>query len=120
MREMYPELEKCRVVGGRFMSNDTFGMNGHFLIKTKKGVTLSVIASDGLGWEHVSVSVHSNHSRTPTWDEMCFLKSMFWRDDECVIQYHPAQKDYVNFHPYVLHLWRPIGIDIPTPPKVMV
>lgn len=46
---------------------------------------------------------------------MCFVKDLFWSDDECVIQFHPPHSDYVNYHPHCLHLWNPIGIDIPLP-----
>lgn len=63
-------------------------------------------ASDGGGWEHVSVSTIE---RCPTWDEMCKVKSLFWDDDDLVVQYHPPASEYVNNHPYTLHLWRKSG-----------
>lgn len=79
----------------------------------------SVIWSFGGGWEHVSVSPYK-HSHTPTWDEMCSLKDMFFKDDEVVVQYHPAKGEYVNNMPNCLHLWRPINEVLPTPPSIMV
>lgn len=79
----------------------------------------SVIWSFGGGWEHVSVCPYS-HNHTPTWDEMCSLKDMFFRDDEVVVQYHPAKSEYVNNMPNCLHLWRPINEVLPTPPSIMV
>lgn len=78
-----------------------------------------LIFSWGENWEHVSISV-IGEKRCPTWDEMCFIKSVLWQDNECVIQYHPAKTDYINCHPYVLHLWRPQNIKIPMPPKSFV
>lgn len=81
------------------------------------GVELYCIASHGGGWEHVSVSVPN---RCPTWQEMCFIKDLFFEAEDCVIQYHPPKSDYVNLHRYVLHLWRPIDIKIPLPPKEFV
>jgi hypothetical protein len=79
------------------------------------------IASDGHGWEHVSVHVKENgFSETPTWDEMCEIKALFWDDEDCVIQYHPPKSDYVNNHPNVLHMWRPVGVEIQRPPSIMV
>lgn len=77
----------------------------------------SVIFSWGGGWDHVSVSFPN---RCPTWEEMCQIKDMFFEIDECVVQYHPAKKDYVNVHPYCLHLWRPQHGEIRMPPKAMV
>lgn len=79
----------------------------------------SVIWSNGGGWEHVSVSPFKK-SYTPTWDEMCSLKDMFFHDDEVVVQYHPAKSEYVNNVPNCLHLWRPIDQQMPTPPSIMV
>jgi hypothetical protein len=62
-----------------------------------------VIASDGEGWDHVSVSLKN---RCPSWTEMCVIKKMFFKPQETVIQFHPAETQYVNFHPFCLHLWR--------------
>jgi hypothetical protein len=83
---------------------------------------LRVIASDGsewpfegIPWEHVSVSLPT---RCPTWDEMCFVKRQFWRDEDCVIQFHPPRSQYVNAHRYCLHLWKPVGIELPLPPTL--
>ncbi len=74
-------------------------------------------------WEHVSVTVSHKKkeaSRCPTWEEMCFVKNMFWNEDEVVVQYHPAKSDYVSMHPFCLHLWKPIGVTLPTPDPLMV
>lgn len=106
-----------RVRTGPMKSDDRSGNNGAFLIQVPNGPQLNVVASCGAGWEHVSVSTHY---RTPTWDEMCFIKDIFWDSDDCVVQYHPRKADYINEHPYCLHLWRPIGKKIITPPTWMV
>ncbi len=51
---------------------------------------------------------------------MCFVKRLFFRDDETVIQFHPAKRNYVNDYPFCLHLWRPQRQDIPLPPQQLV
>jgi hypothetical protein len=84
-----------------------------------KDLTALVIASDGLLWEHVSVSIYGE-DRTPTWAEMCFVKSLFWDDGDCVMQLHPPSNEYINNHSFCLHLWRPTHVDIPMPPSIMV
>lgn len=126
---MFRVPEGARVVtgAGRWNSTEDDGNNGAFLViydrKPFKPVMLNVIASDGEGWEHVSVSVQGslNKKRTPTWAEMCHIKDLFWDKEDTVLQYHPAESEYVNNHPYVLHLWRPVdGEGIPTPPHVLV
>lgn len=107
-----------RVRRGMFASTEDDGNNGAFFIPNVLGqVPLKIIASDGEGWEHVSVSLHH---RTPTWEEMCKVKALFWDDEDVVMQLHPAKSQYVNNHRYCLHLWRPIGQDIPTPPQQLV
>lgn len=85
------------------------------------GVSFNVIASTGGGWDHVSVSPGSPHrKKCPTWDEMCAIKDMFFEPEETVVQYHSPKSDYVNNHPYCLHLWRPQECEIPRPPVIMV
>ena len=78
-----------------------------------------VVASFALGWHHVSASIYGAE-RCPRWHEMCHIKDLFFEEDETVIQYHPKKSNYVNNHPYVLHLWKPQQIPIPTPPIFMV
>lgn len=76
-----------------------------------------VVFSFGGGWDHVSASYKH---RCPTWDEMCFVKDLFFHDNECVVQYHPPKADYKNIHPFCLHLWRPQEDVIVRPPQYMV
>jgi hypothetical protein len=80
---------------------------------------LYIIATDHDGWDHVSVRIQ-NANRLPEWEEMCFVKETWFDNDECVMQLHPPKADYVNRHPYVLHLWRPQHTAIPVPPKELV
>lgn len=68
-------------------------------------------------WEHVSVSLKH---RCPNWEEMCFIKNLFWGDDEVVLQFHPAKTDYVNIHPYCLHMWKHKSLVFPMPPAILV
>lgn len=103
--------------GYKSLYGDSWGV---FIIQNK----LRVIASDGdyksaklpqeFAWEHVSVSLQN---RCPTWEEMCLIKDIFWEEEETVIQFHPKKSEYINRHPYTLHLWRPILLHIPLPPR---
>ena len=56
----------------------------------------------------------------PTWDEMCAIKDMFFGEDERVMQFHPPKSEYINNHPYCLHLWKPVDTEIPHPPMICV
>ena len=118
---MYDVMEKLvQKIGGDFNPPITYR------VPYNDRIDLWILVSVDFGWEHVSVSLLAKSKephlieRTPKWDEMQFVKDLFWKDDECVIQFHPAKKDYVNNHPYVLHLWRPIDEKLPTPPKELV
>ena len=121
--------ENLRVRHGRLGSDKSVGNNGLFEFRptVRRKVSLFAIASDGSdwdtigfpppAWEHVSVSTAV---RCPTWEEMCEVKSLFWDPEDVVIQFHPPESEYVNCHPFTLHMWRPIGIDIPRPPPFTV
>jgi hypothetical protein len=82
-----------------------------------EGRELYVIASFGGGWKHVSVSLEN---RCPNWKEMCFIKNLFFDEEETVIQYHPKKSQYKNLHEFCLHMWKPIYFEIPTPPLEFV
>ena len=98
-------------------SDDTEGNNGAFYIPVKTGMTVLTIASDEYDWEHVSVSLNN---RCPNWPEMNQIKDIFWDAEDAVFQFHPPKSLYVNQHPNCLHLWRPIGVEIPIPPPILV
>lgn len=112
-----PRLKKWRKRFGVY--DNAQGPEGAFIIPFDGATRLCVIASTGGDWEHVSVSP-LRKQRTPTWEEMAFVKDIFWSEEETVIQIHPPKAIYVNNHSFVLHLWRPTGATIPLPPPVMV
>lgn len=113
-------------------SDDSYGNNGFFIIPHQflNRYQIYCQASDGAieensedKWEHVSISIAvkgEQQKRTPTWQEMCYIKSLFWDEEDCVIQYHPPRSEYINMHQFVLHLWKPVNKTIPIPPKIMV
>jgi hypothetical protein len=127
MRKFYgPKLEEGRIRDGEYGSGPG-NPCGAFRITGPRGGGprggwLVIIADNGRGlimpgWEHVSVSLKN---RTPNWQEMCFVKDLFWLPEECVVQYHPPRTIYVNCHPNCLHLWRPLQEQMPMPPAILV
>ncbi len=122
---MFEVPERHREKNGPLRSTKQDGNNGLFHIRRNiknKTTHFRCIASDGEGWEHVSISIVNLHDkdRCPIWEEMCFIKDIFWGQTDWVIQYHPAESDYISFHKYCLHLWRPINQKFPTPPSNLV
>jgi hypothetical protein len=91
--------------------------NGIFKVFVS-GKSFYCIASNGGGWEHISIT--RGNSKMPTWEEMCAIKDIFFEAEEEVVQYHPRKSEYVNIHESCLHLWRPTTVDMPTPPKLFV
>jgi hypothetical protein len=119
---MFHVPENYRILVGRIGSDPSFGNNGAFeLPPLRGGRKVFVIASDGLGWEHVSAHVlDGKEFRTPNWSEMCHIKDLFWDAEDVVMQLHPRKSEYVNNHPHTLHLWRPTEATIPEPPSYLV
>lgn len=106
-----------RLRSGRMATDDADGNNGAFYIQLPRSQYLSVIASDGLGWEHVSVS---RKDRCPIWEEMCAIKNLFWDAEDAVMQLHPPRSEWVNNYATCLHLWRPTEASIPLPDSLLV
>lgn len=79
--------------------------------------TFVFIFSWGRDWEHLSVSTKR---RCPTWDEMGYFKDIFWKPEECCVQYYPRKSQYVNNHPNCLHIWRPLKENVPEPPTILL
>ena len=90
--------------------------NGYFEIPGI-GSILRVVASNGMGWDHVSISTIR---RCPNWPEMKKIKELFFLDEEPAYQIFPAKKDYINCHPYCLHWWRPQNGQVLEPQTDMV
>lgn len=135
--------EKFRVTKGALASTPKSGVVGAFIIPTNSistlnktetlnqpGHYLQIISHDGksgfyegkgegTGWEHVSVTVlHSPTGETycPLWEQMAVVKQAFWTPEERVVQYHPKKSEYVDMHKDVLHLFRPLDTEVPSPP----
>jgi len=114
-----PSTERCRVNGESF--------SGWYRLPGPHGTTLFAVVANGEDfeeaglpgepWEHVSVSTSR---RCPTWSEMEWVRSLFFEDDETVLQFSVPRAKHINLHPFVLHMWRPTVTTIPLPPKECV
>lgn len=71
-------LNPHRIRTGRLASDDTFGFTGAFRLTLRYTASngkerfndVLVIASDGMGWQHVSVSIVGKDA-CPSWELMC-------------------------------------------------
>ena len=128
---MFKVPEKNRILTGQFQSSASNGNNGQFFfyptersfpkdVRHTKG--LFAQASDGAGWEHVSVSIivpKGNIRRLPTHREMEFVRHQFWGNTDWVVEFHPPATEYVSNAP-CLHLWRCSNGEFPTPNSILV
>jgi hypothetical protein len=102
----------------RFRAYEGDDTCGAFVVKSPiDKADLVVMASSDFGWEHVSVS---RRNRCPNWAEMSYVKGLFFKNDETVMQLHVPSSDHINDHPNCLHLWRCLDREIPRPPAWMV
>ena len=110
------ELDRIRINPPELPRTYPGDMYGMFMTLDEvkfPGLRIMSSGNNDIYWEHVSVSLAD---RCPTWDEMCFVKDLFWPDTETVIQFHPKRSHYKNDHPYCLHLWKRRGVDYELPP----
>lgn len=99
------------------------GNTGVFEITSKeRGKTFFIISSIENNWEHVSIYIpkKGRKFKIPTWNDMCYIKNLFWEGNETVVQFHPKESSYVNDHPGTLHLWKKVNEEYELPPENMV
>jgi len=117
--KLNPKVENYREIKGEWGTKQ--GVNyGLFFIESPcvKNQKLQVICAPmDSEWQHVSVSLPN---RCPNWVEMSFIKDLFWSDEETVMQFHPKKSEYINNHPYCLHLWRKRGENFKLPPSILI
>jgi hypothetical protein len=130
MRDVAWELDWAQAQGLPAMTG--IGTNNGWFVARKRfqGKMLVVRALGSTGclpdypWEHVSVScldpLNGRRPVTPTWDVMCWVKELFWEDEETVMQLHPPKSEWVNDHETCLHLWKPLHVEIARPPAILV
>ena len=86
------------------LQNDEMGGVGYITFGTLRA---SVIWGRNEGeYDHVSIAPKK---RTPTWEEMCKVKDMFFYEEEECFQLFPKKSEYVNIAKTCLHIWRKIN-----------
>lgn len=110
-------IEEIKKTSNLFITAENELGFGGWYYESISNKRLNFIFSYQMGWEHLSVSMPN---KTPSWEQMCKMKDIFWNKDEACVQYHPREEDYVNNHPHCLHIWKPTDEVLPTPPSIMV
>lgn len=112
------KANRWRIRKGKAASEDVDGWNGCFLVPLD-GELYHVMIGDGMGWKHLSVT-NAQRKVLPTWGAMARLKDLFYGDDEWACQFFPAKDDYINDHPFCLHIWMPLDEPLPHPSIALV
>jgi len=111
-------LERYRQLTGPWKTTrgDNFGLFFIPTLKPPRMILKVICAPMDMEWQHVSVSLSN---RCPSWEEMAMIKNLFWGEDETVIQFHPKKSEYINNHPYCLHLWKHVDGHA-LPPSILI
>jgi hypothetical protein len=116
--EKLSRANRWRIKQGIMASTEVDGWNGAFLVPLE-GELWHVIISDQIGWRHLSIS-NAQKKILPNWTVMCRIKDAFFGDDAWVVQFHVPPEEYVDDHPYCLHLWESIYEPMPHPSIALV
>lgn len=103
--------ESYRIRHGRLGSDDSFDSNGYFLVPYKEEFLLCLISDSG-GWDHVNISLPA---RTPNWEEIEFVRDIFFDAQDIVVIYSPPRLFPYVTNPFHIHMWRRQGHQFPIP-----
>jgi hypothetical protein len=90
LRRPWREVER-RTDGSRYLNE-----------LTGQSVIVSLEEHNGTKWLHVSTAFPT---KLPSWFELREVKDLFIGRNREAVQVLPPEKEYVNLHPYCLHLW---------------
>lgn len=97
---------------GGIWSTEQFDKFGRKYVHNLTFQTVIVSVSeeaDGQIWAHLSTSFPS---RLPTWGDLRKAKDMFLGEDKRAIQVFVPTSEWVNIHPYCLHLFACLSADV--------
>jgi hypothetical protein len=105
-----PRVAGAVSLGGWVMSPDCERVGRYELGLPGKGyvVIISGTVKEGRRWVHLSFS---RGDRVPDWEELKAIKGRFLGDEASAIQVFPPKSQWVNVHPYCLHLWQCVDGD---------
>jgi hypothetical protein len=105
-----PRVVGATTLGGWAITRDPDRLGRFELFHPAKGyiVIISGTVKDGGRWVHLSFS---RGDRVPDWEELKAVKSRFLGDETLAVQVFPPKSQWVNVHPYCLHLWHCVDGD---------
>jgi hypothetical protein len=86
-----------RIEGNKFLTHD-----GMSIIASAEHIA-------GERWWHVSMA---RQARLPSWDDLRRVKDVFIGKNRQAVSVLPDERQYVNHHPFCLHLWCNLDRDL--------
>jgi len=135
MKQDTSHLDSFRVTTGEGATNSSDGCKGNFKFKLNDAIVQVSFDDEAIGgWEHaVAVAFDKPQSsiisrltakdpvpRTPTNEEIMYVKRLFWEDEESVCEIIPAKGNETPWHHIARHLWKRTYSDFPMPVKQSV
>lgn len=96
-------------IAERFKSEcKSIGIFGYEAFEQKKSNPLRVIRSIDVDQENKRILLHISVSKQhslPSWEDLVMVKETFSGKESRMFQCLPPRSEWVNSHPYTLHLW---------------
>jgi hypothetical protein len=103
-------FSQCRpvVLPANYSSIDEYDNAARFIRSDAMTVISEVAEYQNRLWLHVSCA-HAD--KLPSWSDLREVKTVFCGPKRLALSILPSEAEYVNIHPYVLHLWCPLDHD---------
>lgn len=102
------EQLKPRVLPSNYELLEDYTNAGYYRRHDGMTVITEVAIYDKRMWLHVSCAFAT---RLPDWADLREVKTVFVGPKRMALSIMPSEAEYVNIHPYVLHLWCPLDHD---------
>lgn len=106
--ELAFDVIKPRVLPGNYRQLEDYANAGYFTRADGMTIISEVAEYEKRLWLHVSCAFAD---RLPSWADLREVKTVFCGPKRLALSIQPSEAEYVNVHPYVLHLWCPLDHD---------
>lgn len=103
-------FDQCRptVLPADYTLLDDYANAAKFIRRDGMTVISEVAAYQNRLWLHVSCA---HPDKLPSWADLREVKTVFIGPKRLALSIMPSEAEYVNVHPYCLHLWSPLDHD---------
>lgn len=103
--ELAMDTCKPRVLPSTYSLIEDYQNAGYYMRRDGMTVITEVAEYQKRLWLHVSCA---HPDRLPSWADLREAKTVFCGPKRLALSIMPSEAEYVNIHPYVLHLWCPL------------